>query len=272
MGRSSEPVSIPDTESRTVASRHVADEFQIHIALPHAYESLAEPLPVLYLLDGNGLFGMTTETLRLLDFFGGMRQLIVVGIGYRAATPFQITMGKRTRDYTPSDEGWYRRAYQGGDAAPAYEGEGGGAAFLAFLCEELVPAIESEYRAASDERAICGYSFGGLLALQALFTRPGFFKRYLVCSPSLWWGNGEVSRLEAAYAERATDLPAWLFMATGSEEGTDMTEGMEGLAAGLIRRRYPSLEITATLLAGDDHLAAFPVFLPRALGAAFGRS
>jgi len=37
--------------------------------------------PVLYLLDANGLFGMTTEMLRVLNFFGGMRDVIVVGIG-----------------------------------------------------------------------------------------------------------------------------------------------------------------------------------------------
>jgi len=182
-------------------------------------------------------------------------------------------MGLRTRDYTPTDEGWYLGG-TGTDGhvgnRPSFAGEGGAAAFLAFLSDELVPFVERGFRTA-DERAIAGYSFGGLFALYALLAHPGLFDRYLVCSPSLWWGGGVIADIERAYAATHDDLPGWLWMATGSEEGKDATVPMLDLAAVLMGRGYPSLLVSAGLLAGEEHLSAFPPFLSRALRAAYTR-
>ena len=220
------------------------------------------------MLDANGVFGMTTETLRVLDFYGEMRDVIVVGVGYPGAASFPATMARRTRDYTPTDEGWYVATYVDAKGIDGYAGEGRAAAFLTFLSDELMPFVEQRFRT-TEERSITGYSFGGLFALYALFTRPGLFKRYLVCSPSIWWGGGMIADVEGAYAAAHADLPAWLWMATGSEEGDDVTVAMLDLAATLSGREYPSLVVTASLLAGEEHLSAFPPFISRALRAAF---
>ena len=142
------------------------------------------------------------------------------------------------------------------------------AAFLAFLSDELMPFVEQRFRT-TDERSIAGYSFGGLFALYTLFTRPGLFRRYLACSPSVWWGGGMIADIERAYAADHADLPAWLWMATGSEEGEDMTVPMLDLAATLTGREYPSLLVTASVMPGEEHLSAFPPFISRALRAAF---
>ena len=44
---------------------------------------------------------------------------------------------------------------------------------------ELTPFIESNYRAEPTDRAIFGYSDGGLFVLYALFSQPGTFRRYI---------------------------------------------------------------------------------------------
>ena len=266
-----EPVSMPDTQRRTLKSVHVGATYEIRISLPHRYDVSGERYAVVYLLDGNGLFGVATEMLRLLDFFGGMRQVIVVGIAYPDVRTFPETMGLRTRDYTPTDEGWYRRAYESTDGAPPYVGEGGADRFLSFVCDEVVPFLESEYHASSAERVLAGYSFGGLAVLKALFSRHDVFHRFLVSSPSLWWGDGVIARLEADYADHHEDLAAWVYMATGANEGDDMGPPMESLAETLRARDYPSLTLTARLLEDETHLTAFPAFLSRAFIAAFDR-
>ncbi len=268
--KASQPVTLPDTERHAVSSIDVGDTFDILVALPHGYASSAEAYPVLYLLDANGLFGMTTETLRLLNFFGGMRDVIVVGIGYPGVSSFPATMGIRTRDYTPTDEAWYLTEYRRGADADGYAGEGGAAAFLAFLSGELMPYAERAFRT-TDERAIVGYSFGGLFALYALLTKPILFDRYFICSPSLWWGGGVITKIERAYAASHDDLPAWVWMAVGSDEDQDMTVPMLDLAAVLTSRGYPSLSVSATVLTGEEHLSVFPGFLSRALRAAYAR-
>ena len=172
-----QPVRVPDTEQHVLTSANVGDTFDIFVALPRGYRSSGDAYPVLYLLDANGVFGMTTETLRVLDFFGEICDVIVVGIGYAGAASFPATMGRRTRDFTPTDEGWYVATYDEGTGANGNAGEGRAAEFLAFLSDELMPFVEQRFRT-TDERSIAGYSFGGLFALYALFARLGGRSRF----------------------------------------------------------------------------------------------
>ena len=137
-----QPVRVPDTEQHVLTSANVGDTFDIFVALPRGYRSSGDAYPVLYLLDANGVFGMTTETLRVLDFFGEICDVIVVGIGYAGAASFPATMGRRTRDFTPTDEGWYVATYDEGTGANGNAGEGRAAEFLAFLSDELMPFVE----------------------------------------------------------------------------------------------------------------------------------
>ena len=265
-------VTIPDTELRTLSSANVRQEFNIFIALPHTYATGTHTYPVLYLLDANGLFGMATETFRVLNFFNEMREIIIVGIGYPGVSTFPATMGLRTRDYTPTDNDWYETSYKTSPNAPEYAGEGEAAKFLQFIREELLPFITTNYRTLPEDTGIVGYSFGGLFALYTLFHQPDTFKRYFVCSPSVWWGNEFLLGAEKDFAAKNSDLAAWLFMSVGADEPQSMLADMYAIAKALVNRKYKSLEMATHILEGAGHLSVFPPFICRALKAAYSQT
>lgn len=145
--------------------------------------------PVLYLLDGNSVFGTAVDAMRVVGSRGaGMEPspAVVIAIGYPTDRPFDPA--RRTRDYTPPAAG-----------APA--GTGGADAFLAFLETELKPEVERRFPIDRGRQTLFGHSYGGLFVLHALFTRPDGFQRYVAASPSIWWQDRAVLRAEQRFAE-----------------------------------------------------------------------
>lgn len=70
-----------------------------------------------------------------------------------------------------------------------YKGQGAKAAlYTRFIFEELIPFIRSQYGAASfKEKFFCGFSLGGLSALDIVWNHPEEFSKVGVFSGSLWW-------------------------------------------------------------------------------------
>ncbi|MBK1838757.1 alpha/beta hydrolase [Azospirillum sp. YIM B02556] len=134
-----------------------------------------EGWPVLYLLDGNSVFGTATEAMRVVGGHGaaaGIPPALVVAIGYPGDKPFDQM--RRARDYTPP-------------AAGAPSGTGGADAFLDFIENNLKPEVERRFRVDRGRQTLFGHSYGGLFVLHALFTRCAAFQRYVAASPSIWW-------------------------------------------------------------------------------------
>lgn len=264
-------VTIPDTELHFISSTKVNQEFNLFVSLPHTYAQSEQAYPVVYVLDGNFLFGITTQTVRLLYFPEELQELIIVGVGYPDIHSFGSSMGVRTRDYTPSSHDWYETKYATpGSNAPKFVGEGQAANFLQFLSEELVPYINTNYRTLPDENALMGRSFGGLFALYALFKQPDTFTRYFVGSPSLWWHT--IFDIEKDCFSSHDDLKAWLFMAIGGEEPDFMISDMYKMVSTLKGRNYPSLEIVTHFFPGESHMSVIPAFISRGLKAAFANT
>src|SRR5262249_31091882 len=67
---------------------------------------------------------------------------------------------------------------------PQRYGKGGEADFLAFLADELVPAVEQRYRT-QPLRVLVGHSQGGLFAHYAMAARPKAFQWYLAIDAPL---------------------------------------------------------------------------------------
>jgi uncharacterized protein len=131
-----------------------------------------------------------------------------VSVGYPldADPPFVV---RRTRDLTPT--AW--EEIKG--FAPTENG--GAARYLAFLVDELLPALAAELPVDPAEATLAGASFGGLFTLFALLERPGAFRRYLAESPSVWWHDGVLlERLRAAAAGPAP--AARVYLCTGELE------------------------------------------------------
>ena len=109
---------------------------------------------------------------------------IVVGVGYPVDD--YLDSVRRSYDYTP--------AIPAADLAPRPDGSpwpkiGGAAHFLDFLEQDVQPMLARDFPVDAGRQAIFGHSFGGLFVLNALFTRPAVFHRYVAASPSIWFGN-----------------------------------------------------------------------------------
>lgn len=237
---------------------------------------------VLYLTDANGFFGSTVDAIRSMQLAAHLPPLLVVGIGYRMGALHE-TVAIRARDLTPTDDPVYARLF------PDQSALGGADAFIRFIRHELVPWVERRYEVDPGDRAFFGHSLGGLFGAWTLLTAPDTFQRYVIGSPSLWWGGGGAIRArEEAYAGAHDDLPASVFFGIGADEThegrrreaarqpeelrrkafsryVDMVDDMLRLVERLERRGYPNLRLASAVFPGEFHITVPQLTLSRGL-------
>ena len=178
--------------------------------------------PVLYVLDGNASFASFAETRRLLEY--SELKSIVVGVGY--PTDEAYDQG-RNADYI------YPLHYPG---APKDMGDGR-EKFLDFLTGKLRAEIGRRFRIDPERQSLFGHSFGGLLALHTLYTRPGAFQSIVAASPSLIWNTQEMLREERDFAAKLaggqTVKMSRLMVVVGGRDTDDDPEPARALTARL---------------------------------------
>lgn len=196
-----------------IATHHLSDRivtlpgadrrFRVFMAVPRQ-PAPPEGWPVVYFLDGNAVFDRMQA-----DDLAGVPGLVVVGIGYDTDLPFDTAA--RALDYTPP------LSPLGPVADPTRPGRmaGGADRFLPLLTGDLRAEVERDLPIDPSRRSLWGHSYGGLFVLYAWFTAPDSFAGYASVSPSLWWGDGVMARLEAAHPVPA-DRP--LLLAYGDRE------------------------------------------------------
>ena len=275
--------SIRGSKSFSLASRHVDQTFIIDVAPPPTLATPDRPIPVVFVLDGDAVFGMVAQTALYLQMDpGGLPPILVVGIGYRAEGEGRAGQGfgQRTRDLTPTMDQRYvamLRAAPAPFTLPPDIQPGGAAGFLSVIKDELIPCLAERYRIDVNDQTIVGMSLGGLFALHVLFSNPTAFRRYVAVSPALWWDAGLLFREEAEWAAAAADLPANVFLSVGSlEEVTNasakMVSNLIDLSAILHRRQYPNLQLTHHVFPDETHMSVFPIAVSRGLRAVFDRN
>ncbi len=223
-------VSMPDTQLRQLKSSATGRSYDIYVLLPTGYAQDQKKYPVLYVLDGQWDFKLLDSIYGGLLFDGFIPEMIIVGITYSGANPDYNAL--RAMDYTPVSD-------------MSFPGSGGAPKFLAFLKDELMPLIETNYRVDESQRVLMGSSFGGSFTLYALFSEPGLFRGYVAASPAVVYGDGFAFTQEAKYAKSHPDLPVRLFLSVGELEPlkTPVQEFMQVLS----KRGYTGLRI------GDAH-------------------
>jgi hypothetical protein len=269
------------TRSYALRSRAVDQTFVIDVARPAVRVPDGQRLPVVYVLDGDGAFGVAAQAARMMQMeAGGLPPMVVVGIGYRYSSP-QLAMAEhgawRTRDFTPSVDADSQARTRAALREAGFLAEvdyGGAAAFLTFITDELKPFIIDRFAADPEDQTLVGMSLGGLFALQALFDPSAPFRRYVILSPALWWDNDMIFAREAAYSVQSADLPARVFLGVGGREDEDgapywPVTKLAKMAAVLRERRYPSLEVTHHVFPEETHMSVFPGAFVRGLRAVF---
>ncbi|MCW7536826.1 alpha/beta hydrolase-fold protein [Aquabacterium sp. A7-Y] len=214
--------------------------------------------PVLWTLDGNTVFPLLAALLRQrsarpADLRGPLP--VVVGLGY----PGEAAYDQRARadDYTlPGTAG-------------ASSAAGGQADRFLDLLEQLRPWLAQQMPIDPARHTLFGHSFGGLLTLYALFSRPTLFQRHLAASPSIWWGDRVVLRHCDAFVRRPPAPPAKggrLVVTAGSLEEGQSHADPERQRRQQVRRQVssarelvanlgdvPGWHVEFRLLDGEDH-------------------
>jgi predicted alpha/beta superfamily hydrolase len=261
----SEPVvsgaeaTIPMTEVTTLHSSAVGRDYRIYVALPLSYSrNSSETYPVVYLLDGDLLFGALTDPTRLLQSRGELPELIIVGIGYG-------TLWENTDEVK-----WLREI----DLTPGATSDWRAGKFLQFIQQDLFPYIDANYRTDPMDRTIGGASYGGLFSLYVLFHAPETFNRYIAVSPSLWWNDRVIFEYEEEFADEHSDLPVKLFLAVGGleeEQWPDlrMVSNLKEFHKRLEDRNYAGLEMEMVVMEDETHHSVFLGALSRGLRSVF---
>ena len=242
-------VTIPGSQVRNLHSASTGRTYDLYIHIPSSYgKDGNKKYPVLYILDGQWDFKLMDSVLGGLAYDKFTPEMILVGITYSGERPDYNSL--RAIEFTPT-------------ATPQVKGSGGGPKFFQFLKTELIPFMETNYRADSSRRFLQGSSYAGLFTLYAMFTAPRLFSGYVAASPDVSYGNRYSFKQEAEYAHAHRDLPVRLFLAVGESE--DLTEPVKEFMQTLKSRGYKGLAMETRILDGERHASSKPEAFNRGL-------
>ena len=256
--------TLPHTEVLSFHSDKRDVDHVLYVSLPGDYHQRQDRYPVVFLLDPDYSFAIAHNVVEHFVDRGNLPPMILVGVGYPGQSQDRRAYRiHRSRDYTPS------HTATGGYGPEFQELSGGGPAFRDSLAEELIPFLDRRYRTSGD-RTLVGHSYGGLLTTFVLLTRPGLFRRYLAVSPSYWYHEQMIFRLEEQSAEGRMDLPARVALVVGALENRPlphrpMVDLLQRFGQRLRSRRYPTLELETLVFPEETHNSVFPVAFTRAI-------
>lgn len=257
------PVTLPRTETRLLPAQTIDGvTYKLYVSLPRDYTNTTRQYGVVYLLDADYSFALARNIVEHLTDRGDLPPLVLVGIAYDGPPAYRIN---RTRDYTPT------HVPTGGYGTDVQRHSGGAPAFQQFLREQLIPYIQQTYRV-TDERTLVGHSYGGLFGAWVAFTTPELFDNYLLVSPSLWYDNHMMFRVENGYSASSDSLPVTLYLAVGELERNalrDMPADLRAFARRIQNRRYRGLRQYLDISGNETHNSAFPRALSNGLRAIY---
>lgn len=257
-------VPIKRSAIQYLRSETIGQDFQIDISLPASYAESDKQYPVIYMLDSSSEFPIVAGNLRMLQFGMEMPEVILVGIGYKDASPLQV-YSWRIHDLTPTNdpEDAQRRK---GDVFPMLDGiESGGADdFIEFIETQVKPLVNQTWRVDPGDQTLLGHSLGGLFGLYVLFHHTDSFDKYVLASPSLWWDKTVSYQYEETYARTNPDMAKRIFMSVGElEDQEKLVSHMKKMSDRISARQYPGLKIDTHIFEGESHYSV--------IGTAFNR-
>lgn len=200
-----EPITYDVGQRLQIHSQLLAEDRQLLVHLPGAYQTSEDDYPVIYVLDGNNHFRHAVTAATLLQQNNLMPPSIIVAI--------PNVPGKRGRDL-----GSERKQ------------------FLRFIKEELVVFIEENYRTLP-HRTLFGHSMAGAFVLDTLLKDAAWFDSYIVASPAI--GERTVARFEQYIDQnKPLNLSLYFTMAGAAAEGPDRLQAANQLVA-LLEQKAP---------------------------------
>ena len=280
----SRPVPHGAVESFTFQSPSMGVRFSLNVGLPPDYKAGdGKKYPALIVTDGDFTFGNVYESASTLA--GVITPLFIISVG----TSIDEGEGEHTRRriYEFSPPGWDRKD-PFGQAVENYcrmfkseEGRctGGAGKFLTAIVSEMVPQLAARFPIDTAQLGLFGLSAGGFFASWAIFQPNSPFKKYLISSPAMSYGRGEIFRQEARYAESHKDLPVGIYLGAGVLEAADpelegmgeIVSGMSHFSGVLATRKYPGLKVTIEYHPGMGHTDVMGTSVVRGLRTLYGK-
>jgi predicted alpha/beta superfamily hydrolase len=231
-------VRLEQTEERRLFSTQVGREYQLAVLLPENYAASQARYPIVYLLDGDLAFGMAAGMTPFLHRFHDVPELIVVGINYGVHSFEELAQLRELDFKIPQVEG----------APPDSRAD----RFLAALKQEIIPFIESNYRADPSERILFGYSSSGFFVLYAICHEPGLFRRCLSGSGDLDIACPYLLAHDQQLASRDGAHPLDLYLAVGGLEDNLLSSYHE-LVTAINARKYPGVRLITEIYENEKH-------------------
>ncbi len=222
------------TKEFTLQSSANGATYNIQVGLPYNYNPGAEKYETIYVLDGKEIFGFVANRCREISDNYGVKNVLVVSIGY----------GKdRSIDYTPTKISSIT---------------GGAPQFLNFIKTQLIPKMEQDYHAdtSRESRVILGHSYGGLFGAYAFCVNNKVFGNYLILSPSFWFDNQVALQMERDNRTTNRNRKQLVFMGIGENEETDrMLAPFETFYQSL-RNNYTNIKLEKNIEKNQNHMSS----------------
>ncbi len=246
--------TIGNSEVTVLESSNTGKTYELIVGLPGSYQK--EPdrrYPIWYQLDGQWDFALVNALTGGLVYDEVVPEIIVVGLSYGGKNPDYQAL--RDDDYPPT-------------RAKTHDGRqlgGGGPKFLAALEREIIPRIESTYRADPQRRVLAGSSFGGLFALYALFEKPELFSATVALSPAVGWDDRWLFQRQREFHASNSELDERVWISFASDEWPDFAQHIQAFQREFRAARYRGLTLENRVIQGERHAGNKPEGYNRAM-------
>jgi predicted alpha/beta superfamily hydrolase len=220
------------------SSNIIGEDYTIYIHFPPGYDTTKTKYPVLYMTDGDWNMTVAMNCFNMLRQDYETTEPLIVGIGYGSRT------NMRSRDLNPAT---------------------GGPKFLLFIEKELIPFIQSRYRV-TDNKALYGYSYGGMFTTSVLFGEPNLFNMIFIGAPGNS-GNDLIPTAQKYFADH-DDINCRVFLGVGSFEHLTVNN-IELFKAYMLEQNCKNLDISTAVTPNAGHGAALAQVMQNAMAFAY---
>lgn len=241
------------SQTFSLYSDAVEDDYQVSVWLPPDYESSDKPLPVLYLLDAPEFFGFATGVVLLHLLDEALPSMIVVGIG-KAMENLDSWWELRWRDYSPTH-------------VEAHPLSGQASTFYDLLTTEIIPFVDANFRTNPDDRALYGHSLSGVFTLYAMQRQASVFKRYIATSPAFVAAGETILTYENGLAD--TDFQNRKLYVAVSDAEPEFKPYVDIFAKAVRENDYPGLDFSYEIIEGIEHTPASTLAFIKGLRSVF---
>ena len=213
----------------------LAEDYHIKVLLPGSYFTSDKKYPVLYLTDADFFFGIASDMAYHLEL--NQKEIVLVGISYDSR---KDAWEKRGKDFLADDFNT--------DDTPGY------ALFLSFLEKELIPEIETKFRAESSNRTLFGWSSGFYFVCHTLYENRTLFDNYILGGglfPKKWSEEMKLGD-RAKLRQEKTDRPISIYAANPEFDAPE--EKFLASVESLKQQNFAELLLKVEILKGHQNL------------------